>query len=55
MFEAVHNASWSAGYDIRVDMQAKDEPVTLVYKAGITQDTGEVGVLFLLLVCSLHM
>jgi hypothetical protein len=24
-------------------MQAKDEPVTLVYKAGITQDTGEVG------------
>ncbi|RDB15220.1 Protein F37C4.5 [Hypsizygus marmoreus] len=38
---AVHGASWNAGYDIRVDMQAKEEPVTLIYKAGITQNTGE--------------
>lgn len=38
---AVRAASWSAGYDIRVDMQTKEKPVTLIYKAGITQDTGE--------------
>ena len=29
-----------AGYDIRVDVKAKDVPVTLTYKAGIAQDTG---------------
>jgi uncharacterized protein (TIGR02231 family) len=38
---AVRNATWSAGYDIRVDMQSKDKPITLIYKASITQDTGE--------------
>lgn len=38
---AVHGATWNAGYDIRVDMKTKDKPVTLTYKGGITQDTGE--------------
>ncbi|KAG5640964.1 hypothetical protein DXG03_006525 [Asterophora parasitica] len=38
---AVHGATWHAGYDIRVDMQSKEEPVTLIYKAAITQLTGE--------------
>ncbi|KAF8056073.1 hypothetical protein FPV67DRAFT_1678612 [Lyophyllum atratum] len=38
---AVHEASWNAGYDIRVDMEAKEEQVTLIYKAAITQSTGE--------------
>ncbi|KAF9559709.1 hypothetical protein CPC08DRAFT_708583 [Agrocybe pediades] len=38
---AVNRASWSAAYDIRVDMQAEDKPVSLIYKASITQDTGE--------------
>ncbi|KAG5641474.1 hypothetical protein DXG03_005126 [Asterophora parasitica] len=38
---AVHGATWNAGYDIRVDMQSKEEPVTLIYKAAITQRTGE--------------
>ncbi|TDL13136.1 hypothetical protein BD410DRAFT_833371, partial [Rickenella mellea] len=38
---AVANASWKAAYDIRVDMQTKETPVTLIYKAAITQSTGE--------------
>lgn len=39
---AVHGASWVAGYDIRVNSQTKDpDPVTLIYKAAITQSTGE--------------
>ncbi|KAG5637324.1 hypothetical protein H0H81_004970 [Sphagnurus paluster] len=39
---AVNGASWVAGYDIRVNSQTKDpDPVTLVYKAAITQSTGE--------------
>ncbi|GLB45277.1 putative mucoidy inhibitor A [Lyophyllum shimeji] len=38
---AVREATWGAAYDVRVDMQAKEKPVTLIYKAGITQDTGE--------------
>jgi len=38
---AVHGASWSALYDIRVDMQTKDLPIKLTYKASIMQDTGE--------------
>ncbi|KAF8073969.1 hypothetical protein FPV67DRAFT_1560259 [Lyophyllum atratum] len=38
---AVKVATWSAGYDIRVDTQTKEKPATLIYKAGITQDTGE--------------
>jgi hypothetical protein len=42
---AVHSATWNAGYDIRVDMKTKDKPVTLTYKAGIVQDTGEVRII----------
>ncbi|CAA7266059.1 unnamed protein product [Cyclocybe aegerita] len=38
---AVSCATWSAGYDIRVDMQAQDKPISLIYKASITQSTGE--------------
>ena len=38
---AVNAATWSAGYDIRVDMQSKEKPVTLIYKGSITQSTGE--------------
>jgi len=38
---AVHHAEWSAGYDVRVDMQTKDKPVTLIYKGAIKQSTGE--------------
>lgn len=38
---AVKNATWNAGYDIRVDMQAQDKPIALVYKGSITQNTGE--------------
>lgn len=38
---AVHNATWKPVYDIRVDMQSKEKPVTLIYKASITQSTGE--------------
>ena len=39
---AVYGATWRALYDIRVDMQTKEKPVKLIYKAAITQDTGEV-------------
>lgn len=38
----MHGASWDALYDIRVDMHTKEKPVTLIYKAAITQSTGEV-------------
>ncbi|KAF5337674.1 hypothetical protein D9758_013001 [Tetrapyrgos nigripes] len=38
---AVHSAWWRAGYDIRVDMELKATPVTLVYKAIVDQNTGE--------------
>ncbi|KAH6907626.1 hypothetical protein BKA70DRAFT_1189603 [Coprinopsis sp. MPI-PUGE-AT-0042] len=38
---AVHKSNWSAIYDIRVDMHAKEKPVTVIYKGAITQDTGE--------------
>ncbi|KAL0946274.1 hypothetical protein HGRIS_012526 [Hohenbuehelia grisea] len=38
---AVYNASWSATYDIRVNMQAEEKPITLIYKAAISQSTGE--------------
>lgn len=41
----VRNASWAAAYDIRVDMNAKEKPVTLIYRAGIKQNTGEVRML----------
>jgi hypothetical protein len=39
---AVRNASWHAAYDIQVKMDGSDRPVTLIYKASIVQDTGEV-------------
>lgn len=42
--EAVNAATWSAAYDIRVDTQVEDRSVTLVYKASISQSTGEVRV-----------
>ncbi|KJA15642.1 hypothetical protein HYPSUDRAFT_48170 [Hypholoma sublateritium FD-334 SS-4] len=38
---AVTQATWFAGYDIRVDMQTKERAVDLTYKATITQNTGE--------------
>ncbi|KAF7325553.1 hypothetical protein MKEN_00404700 [Mycena kentingensis (nom. inval.)] len=38
---AVPRATWRAFYDIRVDMNAKDDPIKLIYKAAITQSTGE--------------
>ncbi|KAJ8700894.1 hypothetical protein PTI98_003874 [Pleurotus ostreatus] len=38
---AVRQANWSAGYDVRVNMHASDKPVVLLYKANITQSTGE--------------
>jgi len=39
---AVYNATWDAHYDIRVSMQTKDKPVSVIYKGAITQSTGEV-------------
>jgi len=41
LFTAVYNASWSALYDVRVSMNKTNKPVELVYKAAITQSTGE--------------
>ncbi|KAG6846856.1 hypothetical protein H0H93_011403, partial [Arthromyces matolae] len=39
---AVASATWKATYDIRVDMQTKEKKlVNLIYKAGISQNTGE--------------
>ncbi|KAF9077130.1 hypothetical protein BDP27DRAFT_1413583 [Rhodocollybia butyracea] len=38
---AVTSANWEAVYDIRVNLESKDSPVTLLYKAAITQNTGE--------------
>jgi uncharacterized protein (TIGR02231 family) len=38
---AVYGASWEALYDIRVDMNATETPVSVIYKAAISQDTGE--------------
>ncbi|KAL1747065.1 hypothetical protein HDZ31DRAFT_80762 [Schizophyllum fasciatum] len=37
----VYGASWEANYDIRVDSQNPEKPVTLTYKAEIQQSTGE--------------
>ncbi|KAK1218565.1 hypothetical protein PQX77_018743 [Marasmius sp. AFHP31] len=37
----VYGASWRAGYDIRVDTSGKDKPVTVVYKAIVSQSTQE--------------
>jgi hypothetical protein len=41
-FIAVYGASWHAAYDIRVNTRETEKPVTLIYKALIHQDTGEV-------------
>jgi hypothetical protein len=41
-YAAVRSANWDAAYEIRVDMNKNDHPVTLIYKAAITQNTGEV-------------
>ncbi|KAF8999144.1 hypothetical protein BDQ17DRAFT_1361423 [Cyathus striatus] len=38
---AVHYASWTPVYDLRVDTNTKDKCIKLVYKASITQTTGE--------------
>ncbi|KAJ7037477.1 hypothetical protein C8F04DRAFT_952804 [Mycena alexandri] len=38
---AVPYATWTAFYDIRVDMDTKENPVTLIYKAAVKQSTGE--------------
>ncbi|RXW17869.1 hypothetical protein EST38_g7972, partial [Candolleomyces aberdarensis] len=38
---AVSNTSWSPRYDIRVDTHSKDKAVSLVYKANVTQMSGE--------------
>ncbi|KAF7357365.1 hypothetical protein MSAN_01332500 [Mycena sanguinolenta] len=38
---AVPRATWTAFYDIRVDMSTKEDPINLIYKAAITQSTGE--------------
>ncbi|KAJ7659863.1 hypothetical protein B0H17DRAFT_992415 [Mycena rosella] len=38
---AVPWATWTAFYDIRVDMSAKEDSITLNYRAAITQNTGE--------------
>ncbi|KAJ7644805.1 hypothetical protein FB45DRAFT_898710 [Roridomyces roridus] len=38
---AVPYASWTAFYDIRVDMSTKENPVTVIYKAAVKQSTGE--------------
>ncbi|KAF7360582.1 hypothetical protein MVEN_00789500 [Mycena venus] len=38
---AVPLASWTAFYDIRVNMDTKESPVKLIYKAAVKQNTGE--------------
>ncbi|PPQ67434.1 hypothetical protein CVT26_007228 [Gymnopilus dilepis] len=38
---AVSQAHWEAGYDLRVDLEDKERTVKLVYKAAISQQTGE--------------
>ncbi|KAG5653093.1 hypothetical protein H0H81_002318 [Sphagnurus paluster] len=38
---ALHGASWVARCDIRVDTQTEEKPVALIYKATMTQSTGE--------------
>ncbi|TEB18300.1 hypothetical protein FA13DRAFT_1746206 [Coprinellus micaceus] len=39
---AVGNATWSAQYDIRVAMQTKEKPISLIYKGAITQTPREL-------------
>ncbi|KAJ7149159.1 hypothetical protein C8R43DRAFT_504406 [Mycena crocata] len=38
---AVPFATWTAVYDIRVDMDTKKNPIKLVYKAAVRQNSGE--------------
>ncbi|KAK7064746.1 hypothetical protein R3P38DRAFT_2826223 [Favolaschia claudopus] len=38
---AVPYATWTAFYDIRVQMDTKENPVNLIYKAAVRQNTGE--------------
>uniref|UniRef100_A0A0W0EWT0 Mucoidy inhibitor a n=1 Tax=Moniliophthora roreri TaxID=221103 RepID=A0A0W0EWT0_MONRR len=38
---AVNGARWRAGYDIRVDTTGREKPVTLIYKAIVSQSTNE--------------
>ncbi|KAJ7149203.1 hypothetical protein C8R43DRAFT_925110 [Mycena crocata] len=38
---AVPFATWTAIYDIRVNMDTKENPITLIYKAAVKQNTGE--------------
>lgn len=49
---ALNGASWEACYDIRADLQDKAKPISLVYKALITQRTGEVSVSILNVYCN---
>ena len=41
-YAGVLGATWTPLYDIRVDMKAKEAPITLLYRAAIVQDTAEV-------------
>ncbi|KAJ3888421.1 hypothetical protein GG344DRAFT_53665, partial [Lentinula edodes] len=43
---AVFSANWEAVYDIRVNLESKDHPLTLVYKAAIVQNTGEASKIY---------
>ncbi|KAF5314549.1 hypothetical protein D9611_007229 [Ephemerocybe angulata] len=38
---AITDTAWSPDYDVRVTMAKKNEPVSLVYKASIRQNSGE--------------
>jgi hypothetical protein len=42
LYSAVPFATWTAFYDIRVNMDTKEDPVALIYKAAVKQSTGEV-------------
>ncbi|KAF9012156.1 hypothetical protein BDZ89DRAFT_1077476 [Hymenopellis radicata] len=37
----VTSASWTAAYDVRVSMNAKETPMSMIYKAVVCQNTGE--------------
>ncbi|KAL0960745.1 hypothetical protein HGRIS_005769 [Hohenbuehelia grisea] len=38
---AVHSATWSPGFDVRVDTNAEGKQISLTYKASLNQQTGE--------------
>ncbi|KAF7305746.1 hypothetical protein HMN09_00728000 [Mycena chlorophos] len=38
---AVSRATWTPLYDVRVNTDTKEKPITLLYKAAVKQDTGE--------------